>query len=115
MCNWPASWKPTRTLIARYSQRFNLASNLFYPSLEALFAQTHVQAVATFTSTFDHERVVETCAAHGVDVMMEKPLAMNLEHARAMAAAAKQERHPGHRQLRNELVSRQSGGLRHGP
>jgi len=48
-----------------------------------------VQAVATFTRTFDHRRVVETCAARGVHVMMEKPLAVNLEHARAMAAAAK--------------------------
>jgi predicted dehydrogenase len=75
-------------LIARYSQRFNLNSNLFYPSLEALFAKTKVQAVATFTSTFDHERVVETCAAHGVDVMVEKPLATNLKQARAIAAAA---------------------------
>jgi predicted dehydrogenase len=76
-------------LIARYSQRFNLASNLFYPSLESLFAQTRVQAVATFTSTFDHERVVETCAAHGVDVMMEKPLATNMKQALAIAEAAK--------------------------
>ena len=77
------------TLIARYAQRFNLNSNLFYPSLEALFARTNVQAVATFTSTFDHERVVETCAAQGVDVMMEKPLAANLKQARAIQAAAK--------------------------
>ena len=78
-----------QVLIARYAQRFNLGSNLFYPSLEALFARTNVQAVATFTSTFDHKRVVETCAAHGVDVMMEKPLAVNMEHARAIQAAAK--------------------------
>jgi predicted dehydrogenase len=77
------------TLIARYAQRFNLNSNLFYPSLEALFAKTSVQAVATFTSTFEHERVVETCAAHGVDVMMEKPLATNMKQARALAAAAR--------------------------
>ena len=76
------------TLIARYSQRFNLDSNLFYPSLEALFARTNVQAVAIFTSTFDHERVVEACAAQGVDVMMEKPLATNLKQARAIQAAA---------------------------
>jgi predicted dehydrogenase len=76
-------------LIGRYTQRFNLDSNLFYPSLEALFAHTTVQAVATFTSTFDHERVVETCAAHGVEVMMEKPLATNLKQARAIEAAAK--------------------------
>ncbi|MGA9453800.1 MAG: Gfo/Idh/MocA family oxidoreductase [Verrucomicrobiia bacterium] len=76
-------------LIARYARRFNLDSNLFSPSLEALLARTNVQVVATFTSVFDHKRVVESCAAHGVDVMMEKPLAVNMNHARAIAAAAK--------------------------
>jgi predicted dehydrogenase len=76
-------------LIARYSGRFHLNPNLFYPSLEALFAKTNVQAVATFTSTFDHARVVDTCAAHGVDVMMEKPLAVNMKQARAIQAATK--------------------------
>ena len=76
-------------LIARYSGRFHLNPNLFYPSLEALFAKTNVQAVATFTSTFDHEGVVEICAAQGVDVMMEKPLATNLKQARAIEAAVK--------------------------
>ncbi|HYA78941.1 MAG TPA: Gfo/Idh/MocA family oxidoreductase [Candidatus Nitrosopolaris sp.] len=76
-------------LIARYARRFKLDADLFYPSLEALLARTNVQAVATFTSVFDHKRVVETCAAHGVDVMMEKPLAVNMNHARAIAAAAK--------------------------
>jgi len=78
-----------QVLIARYSKRFNLSSNLFYPSLEELFARANVQAVATFTSTFDHARVVKACAAHGVDVMMEKPLAVNMKHARAIQAAAK--------------------------
>ena len=77
-------------LIARYSRRYKLAPELFYPSLEALFARTNIQAVATFTSVYDHEAVVETCAAHGVDVMMEKPLATNMKQARAIAAAAKQ-------------------------
>jgi len=76
-------------LIARYSGRFHLNPNLFYPSLEALFAKTNVQAVATFTSTFDHEGVVEICAAQGVDVMVEKPLATNLKQARAIEAAVK--------------------------
>ncbi|MGD0744131.1 MAG: Gfo/Idh/MocA family oxidoreductase [Verrucomicrobiota bacterium] len=76
-------------LIARFTGQFHLDPNLFYPSLEALLAKANVQAVATFTSTFDHTRVVETCAAHGVDVMMEKPLAVNMKHARAIQAAAK--------------------------
>jgi predicted dehydrogenase len=78
-------------LVARYAARFHLDTNLFFPSLEALLARTNVQAVAAFTSTFDHRRVVETCARLGIKtVMMEKPLAVNMEHARAMAAAAKQ-------------------------
>jgi predicted dehydrogenase len=78
-----------RALIESYSRRFGVASNLFYPSLDALFASTKVQAVAAFTSTFEHRAVVERCAKEGVDVMMEKPLAVNLKHARAIEAAAK--------------------------
>ena len=74
-------------LIARYSRRFHLPASIFYPSLTELFARTNVQGVATFTSTFDHVRVVEACAAHHVDVMMEKPLATNMKQARAIAAA----------------------------
>ncbi|HEY4417643.1 MAG TPA: Gfo/Idh/MocA family oxidoreductase [Verrucomicrobiae bacterium] len=74
-------------LIARYSKRFHLATNLFYPSLDDLLVHTNPQAFATFTSTYDHQRVVEFCAAHGLDVMMEKPLATNMKQARAIAAA----------------------------
>src|SRR5580658_7717056 len=51
--------EPDRELAARYAKRFNLNSNLFYPTLKALLAKTNVQAVATFTTTFDHRRVVE--------------------------------------------------------
>jgi predicted dehydrogenase len=76
-------------LIARYTSRFHLDAGLFYPSLDELFAKTNVQAVAIFTSTFGHERVVEACAAHGVDVMMEKPMATTMKQARAIEAAVK--------------------------
>jgi len=81
--------EPDQTLVAQCARQYKLGTNLFYPSLEALLAGTNVQAVATFTSTFDHRRVVETCAPRGIQIMMEKPLAVNMEHARAMAAAAK--------------------------
>jgi predicted dehydrogenase len=77
-----------RDLIQRYSSRFHLSPDLFYSNLDDLFAHTKIQAVATFTSTYDHEGVVEACAAHGVDVMMEKPLATNMKQARAIEAAA---------------------------
>lgn len=78
-----------QALVEIYARRFNLSSNLFYASLDELFAKTNAQVVATFTSTFEHRAVVERCAAQGVDVMMEKPLAVNMEHARAIEAAAR--------------------------
>jgi predicted dehydrogenase len=74
---------------AAIAKRFNLDSNLFYPSLPALLAKTNVDAVATFTTTFDHQRVVEMCAPLHIDVMMEKPLAVNMDAARAIQSAAK--------------------------
>ncbi len=81
--------EPDPALVGRYSRAFDLPTNLFFPSLEALLAKTNIQAVATFTSTFQHREVVEQCAARGIQVMMEKPLAVNLAEARAIAAAAK--------------------------
>jgi len=80
--------EPNRDLAAQIAERFHLGADLFFPSIEALRAKTGAQAVATFTSTFDHRRVVETCAPLGIDVMMEKPMAVSLGDARAMAEAA---------------------------
>jgi scyllo-inositol 2-dehydrogenase (NADP+) len=76
-------------LIARYAARFHLATNLFASSLDELLRRTNFEAVATFTSTFEHRAVVEQCSTKGIHVMMEKPLAVNMEHARAIEAAAK--------------------------
>ena len=81
--------EPDGELAARYAARFHLPKELFYSSLEDLLAHTNIQAVAAFTSTFDHRRVVEACAPRGIQVMMEKPLAVNMEHARAIASAAR--------------------------
>ena len=77
-------------LVTRYARLFNISTNFFDSSLEDLLRKTNVQAAVVFTSTFDHRRVVETCAVHKLDVMLEKPLAINMQDALAMAAAAKQ-------------------------
>jgi predicted dehydrogenase len=81
--------EPDVALAASYAKRFNLNSNLFYTRLDALLAKTNVNAVAAFTTTLDHRRVVEMCAPLHIDVMMEKPLAVDMEEARAIQAAAK--------------------------
>ena len=75
-------------LIQRYSQRFLLNTNLFFPSIQAMLAKTNVDAAAAFGSVYDHEQVVEECAPHHLPVMVEKPLATNMKQARAIAAAA---------------------------
>ena len=80
--------EPDPKLSAQIAERYHLEPALFFPTFEALRAKTNVQAVATFTSTFDHRRVVERCAPLGIHVMMEKPMAVSLADARAMAAAA---------------------------
>jgi predicted dehydrogenase len=81
--------EPDQEVVGYYKSHFHLEDALFFPSLESLLAKTKVDAVATFTSTADHRRVVEMCAPLGIDVMMEKPLAASLDDARAIAAAAK--------------------------
>ena len=81
--------EPDQKLAAHYAELLQLNTNLFFTSLEDLLAHTNVQAVALFTTTFDHRRVVEACAPRGINVMMEKPLAVSRQDGLAMAAAAK--------------------------
>jgi predicted dehydrogenase len=81
--------EPNQPLAARYARDFRLNTNLFHARLEEILDHAKVQAVAIFTSTFEHPRVVQLCAARKIDVMMEKPLAVNLEQARAIETAAR--------------------------
>jgi predicted dehydrogenase len=78
-----------RQLAAQFAKRYGLAPGLFYSDLEEMLQATHPQAVLAYTSTYDHRRVVEVCARYGVPVMMEKPLAVSLEDARAIEKAAR--------------------------
>jgi len=78
-----------RQLTAQFTMRFGLAPGLFYSDLEEMLKVTHPQAVLAYTNTYDHRRVVEICARYGVPVMMEKPLAVSLEDARAIEKAAR--------------------------
>lgn len=80
--------EPDRSLFDKYAQQFQLAPALYFPSVDELIAHTHPDAVLAYTSTFDHRRVVEACAQRGVDVMMEKPLAVSYRDALAMSDAA---------------------------
>src|ERR1700735_1904678 len=71
-----------------YATRYNLDRNILFADLDAMLERTRPQAVLVYTDTYDHRRVVENCARHGVHVMMEKPLAVSLEDALAIEKAA---------------------------
>jgi predicted dehydrogenase len=82
-------FEPDAALQAVYAKRFNLPTAVFYTSLEDMLDRAKPQALASFTSTFDHPTIVEAAATRHVPVMMEKPLAVSVEHARRIERAAK--------------------------
>jgi scyllo-inositol 2-dehydrogenase (NADP+) len=86
--------EPDQQLASRYATRFGLDRAIIFSDLGNMLAKTHPQAVLAYTSTYDHRRVVEICARHGVPVMMEKPLAVSAEDAHAIATAARKAKIP---------------------
>ena len=73
-----------------YRRRYHMRDDQVYGSLEPMLQNLRPEAVAVFSNTFDHRAVVELCSRHGVHVMMEKPLAVSLADAEAIAKAAKE-------------------------
>lgn len=80
--------EPDQALFARYSKQFGIDRNLLFSDLQQMLKRTHPQAVLVYTNTYDHRRVVEICAAHGIHVIMEKPLAVSFEDALAIEKAS---------------------------
>src|SRR3954462_9473629 len=56
---------PDAALRDAYRDRYQLAPGVLFATPESLLDAVHPDAVAIFTSTFDHPRVVEACAARG--------------------------------------------------
>ena len=72
------------------ARKYSLDGSLLFNDLAAMLERVKPEAVASFTSTYDHLVVVKACAARRIHVMMEKPLAVNMAHARAMHDIAEQ-------------------------
>lgn len=81
--------EPNRDLAQRYAKQYNLPPEIFFTSLDEMIKATRPKAVAAFGSIFEHLQVVETAAPKGIHVMVEKPLAVNMDHARKMETLAK--------------------------
>jgi predicted dehydrogenase len=79
---------PDPSLNRKYAQSQGLPEALFFTELDTMLDRVRPDAVAAFTSTFDHPGVVKACARRRIPVMMEKPLAVGVEDARAIQRAA---------------------------
>lgn len=78
-----------RKLAEQYLTRYKLPYSLIYTSLGQMLDKVKPDGVAAFNSTFDHLEVVKTCAPRKIPVMVEKPLAVSVDHARQIETLAK--------------------------
>lgn len=76
-------------LAKRYAKQHNYSMSKVYPTMELMISATKPTAVAAFGSIFEHLEVVQKAAPKGIHVMVEKPLAINLQHAEEMATLAR--------------------------
>jgi len=77
-----------KELSNRYAKEFSLDKNIIFESLDEMLDKTKPEGVVTFTSIFDHLKVVQACAPRGINVMVEKPLAVSTEHSKIMSNLA---------------------------
>jgi predicted dehydrogenase len=80
--------EPDQKLFDSYAERYHLPASLHFRSIQEMVKQAHPRAVLVFTAPSEHRRVIEECAALGVHVMVEKPLAISYKDALAIQDAA---------------------------
>jgi len=80
--------EPDREVAARYVKRSRLDPATIHRSLDEMLDRAKPEAVVAFTNTADHPTVVAACAKRKIPVMMEKPLAVGIEQARAIERSA---------------------------
>jgi predicted dehydrogenase len=81
--------EPNRELAERYSKQHGYSMDIVFNTMEEMIAVTKPEAVTAFGTIYEHLKVVEIAAPKGIHVMVEKPLAVSVEHARKMQALAK--------------------------
>jgi glucose-fructose oxidoreductase len=81
---------PDPALRDKAEKEFHLDHKLFFSNFDEAVAATHPQAVLGYTSVGEHRKIIEAAAAHGLDVMVEKPLTISVEDALAIRKVARE-------------------------
>ena len=81
-------YEPDNNLVEQFRERYNLDEDLFFPGIEIMLDQLRPDGALAFGPISEHLDVVRSCAPKGIHVMVEKPLAFSLSHAREMEKLA---------------------------
>lgn len=81
--------EPNKEVVEKYRNQYGFSRDIVYSSLQEMLDDKKPEAVAAFGPIYDHLMIVQKCAPLGIHVMVEKPLAVSLKHARKMEALAK--------------------------
>lgn len=81
--------EPNKVLAERFSKQYKFPLAIVYDSIDEMIRAKSPQAVLAFGTVYEHLEVVERCAPKGIHVMVEKPLAVSLAHAKKMEYLAK--------------------------
>lgn len=82
--------EPNKELAKRFLEQHKLPMSLWFATLDEMIEKTKPEAVTAFGSINEHLAVVKACAPKGIHVMVEKPLAVSMDHAKQMHTLAKQ-------------------------
>ncbi|MDF1696265.1 MAG: Gfo/Idh/MocA family oxidoreductase [Saprospiraceae bacterium] len=81
--------EPNRELAQRYADQYDFSMDMVYEDMDSFLKKDAPDAVTAFGTIYEHLEVVEKAAPLGIHVMVEKPLAVSLEHAKKMEKLAK--------------------------
>jgi len=79
-----------KEIVDRFAKSYGFDKSIVFDNVAEMVDKTKPQGVVAFNSIYDHLNTVEVCAPRGIHVMVEKPLAVNMDHAEKMAALARQ-------------------------
>ncbi len=81
--------EPNTALAKKYSKQYGFSMDLVFSSMQEMVKTTKPEAVMAFNTVYGHLEVVEFFAPKGIHIMVEKPMAVNVDHAKKMIALAK--------------------------
>jgi predicted dehydrogenase len=82
--------EPNKALHLKYSKMYHLPDSIFFYDLKKLVLLKKPDVVLGYNAAADHVKIVQICAPLRIPVMVEKPLAANLQQAKQIESLAKQ-------------------------